>query len=277
MSKLGLSIRGRKLGGGGVMAANFMETLGIADDATTYNTGTGFELTGAELWTAIGGLATYIEGNSLQSKIVCLHPYIGGTATYHKYNLIDPTTFELSFFGGITHDGAGVTPNGTNAYADTGITSSDLTLNAMGWNVYSRTDLASTGMFLGATSGSHTLSEEPKYPDNNKYVSIAGGQAVVGVADTIKNQWSQRYSSTNVKLYREKVLLLNKTAGVNATSLPSVNFYYYARNLNGTSTVNYSSYNQALTMVFKDTFSDVEREGMIDAINTFQLAMLRNV
>lgn len=277
MSKLGLSIRGRKLGGGGgVMAATFMETLGIADDATTYNTGTAFELTGAELWSAISDLATYIEDNSLQSKIVCLHPYIGGTATYHKYNLIDPTTFELSFFGGITHDGTGVTPNGTNGYADTGITASDLTLNATGWNVYSRTNVPSTGMFLGATTGAYHLSDEPQYPDNNAYVRIAGGYASVAVADTIKNRWSQRYSSTNIKLYREKVLLLNRTAGVNATSLPSVNLYYYARNSSGT-TVNYSTWNQALTMVFKDTFTDVEREGMIDAINAFQLAMLRNV
>ena len=51
-----------------------------------------------------------------------LYPFVGGTATSHKFNLKDPrdldAAFRLQFNGGWTHNSNGVTPNGTNGYAD---------------------------------------------------------------------------------------------------------------------------------------------------------------
>lgn len=47
-------------------------------------------------------------------------PLIGGTALKHSYNLIDPTKFQLAFFGSATHNASGITGDGITFYADTG-------------------------------------------------------------------------------------------------------------------------------------------------------------
>jgi hypothetical protein len=56
-------------------------------------------------------------------KIKALYPIVGGSATAHKYNFVDPrdlnAAFRLSFSGGWTHSSTGMLPNGVNAYADT--------------------------------------------------------------------------------------------------------------------------------------------------------------
>jgi hypothetical protein len=52
-----------------------------------------------------------------------IYPFVGGTATSHKWNLKDPrdldAAYRLAFFGGWTHSSTGALPNGTNAYANT--------------------------------------------------------------------------------------------------------------------------------------------------------------
>jgi len=280
MLNLGLGIKGKKLGGGGGMAATFMDTLGIANDATTYNTGTPYELTGSELWSAIEGLSTYIEDNNLQDKIVALHPYIGGTATFHKYNLIDPTAFELTFYGGYTHDGRGIVPNGTNAYADTGISASDLVQDKTGFNVYIRNNVRTNGLVYGMRDDLGGLGYIEHYPwtlFSGRIFTRLNSTAYsdINTANSIKNQWIQREDASTVKIYKDKTLVSTRARA--STGIALRNLYYSASSFAATGAIYYGVYNQALIMVTKDVFTTVEREGMIDAINAFQLAMLRNV
>ena len=284
MLNLGLGIKGKKLGGGGGMAATFMDTLGIANDATTYNTGTPYELTGSELWSAISDLSTVIEDNNLQSKIVCLHPYIGGTSTFHKYNLIDPTAFELTFYGGFIHDGRGIVPNGTNAYADTGVTASDMVQDATGWNFYSRTEkfgINYTKLSLGMRDDLGGLGYIQDYP-NYKLENRRSGRCNTTtwtqwdtMTTTLRNQWTQRVSATSVEAYEDKTYLGARTN--TSTGLALRNFFYCASSFGATGAIEYSEYNHALTMIIKGVFTTVEREALTDAITAFQLAMLRNV
>ena len=56
-------------------------------------------------------------------KIKALYPIVGGTASTHKFNFVNPldtdAAFRLTFFGGWTHSANGALPNGSNAYANT--------------------------------------------------------------------------------------------------------------------------------------------------------------
>lgn len=67
------------------------------------------------------GLIDY--NNPSTNKFKALYPYVGGTATTHKYNFLDArdldAAFRLQFNGGWVHDSNGATPNGINAYANT--------------------------------------------------------------------------------------------------------------------------------------------------------------
>lgn len=73
--------------------------------------------------TAINTLVVDLKGYSIWTKMKALYPFVGGTATTHKYNLKNPldtdAAFRLVFNGGITHSSNGITGNGTNGYGDT--------------------------------------------------------------------------------------------------------------------------------------------------------------
>ena len=52
-----------------------------------------------------------------------IYPFVGGTASSHKWNLKNPldtdAAFRLVFSGGLTHSSTGIKGNGTNGYFDT--------------------------------------------------------------------------------------------------------------------------------------------------------------
>lgn len=72
---------------------------------------------------AVNNLVLDLKLNSLWSKMKFLYPFVGGSATGHKFNLKDPrdlnVAHRLVFNGGWTHSTNGALPNGTNGYAST--------------------------------------------------------------------------------------------------------------------------------------------------------------
>ena len=78
-------------------------------------------ITNSTITTAINDMVVDLKSNNLWSKMTALYPFVGGDATSHKYNLKDPTLYELNFIGGWTHDSLGILMNGTNTYASTTI------------------------------------------------------------------------------------------------------------------------------------------------------------
>jgi hypothetical protein len=63
------------------------------------------------------------------------YPMLGGTSSTHSINAKSPGTYNLTFFGGWTHNSSGATPNGTNAYANT-IPDSAIYPNSLGLSGY---------------------------------------------------------------------------------------------------------------------------------------------
>jgi hypothetical protein len=94
---------------------------GIDPDAVAFLTAAG--ITDATITLAIDTLVKDIKGYGIWIKMKAIYPFVGGTATTHKFNLKDPqdtnAAFRLVFSGGWTHSATGALPNGTNAYADT--------------------------------------------------------------------------------------------------------------------------------------------------------------
>lgn len=76
--------------------------------------------------TILGALNTFDTGlisNGLDTDLEVLYPFVGGTATTHQYNFMNPinsdAAFRLTFNGGWVHSSTGATPNGINGYAKT--------------------------------------------------------------------------------------------------------------------------------------------------------------
>ena len=72
---------------------------------------------------AINTLVTDLKSANIWSKMKAIYPFVGGTASQHKFNLKDPrddnSAFRLTFSGGGTHTSNGYVMNGTDSYANT--------------------------------------------------------------------------------------------------------------------------------------------------------------
>jgi len=102
--------------------------------------------TGETDTTILNALNTFeasIIANGMSSDLIAYYPMVGGNATKHAFNFMNTALYTLSFIGGWTHSATGALPNGTNAYAVTGINGSTvLTQNNNHISFYSRTAAA---------------------------------------------------------------------------------------------------------------------------------------
>jgi hypothetical protein len=109
-------------------------TAGPDPDATAFLTAAG--ITDPTISNAIDYLVQQLKIINIWSKIYVLYPFVGGTATTHKFNLKDPRDLDIAFRavfnGGVTHNSAGVTGNAINGWYDTkfGTSILDLTVGA---------------------------------------------------------------------------------------------------------------------------------------------------
>jgi hypothetical protein len=90
--------------------------------------------------TAINQLVLDLKSNSLWDKIDAAYPLIGGTSSSTSYNLIDTTTYQITWNGTITFASTGVTGNGTNGWGNTNYRpSTELATSNMHLSQYKRT------------------------------------------------------------------------------------------------------------------------------------------
>lgn len=106
---------------------------------------------------AIDDLVIGLKSDGLWTQMNAIYPFVGGTASTHKYNLKDPrdldAAFRLVFNGGWTHSNNGALANGTNGYADTRLNAATILNNASyNYSVYSRTQIIASSYpaFFGA-------------------------------------------------------------------------------------------------------------------------------
>ena len=128
-------------------AQAFINTAGITDATEQY---------------AVSNLVLGLKSDSLWTKMIAVYPFVGGSASKHKWNLKDPrdqdAAYRLTFHGGITSGPNGIQPDGINGYANTNFVPADV------WNVgnydssisaYSRTD-SNTGALYGTRNSNST-------------------------------------------------------------------------------------------------------------------------
>jgi hypothetical protein len=131
-------------------------------DAVAFLTATG--ITDATISSAICTLVISMKANGTWAKCNAIYPFVGGTATTHKFNLKNPldtnAAFRLSFVGGVTHSSNGITGNAINAWADTFLNQLSLPTNSNHISSYSRTNIIQSSIEIG-TMGSATPAATP--------------------------------------------------------------------------------------------------------------------
>jgi hypothetical protein len=211
---------------------------GFDPDAQAFITAAG--ITNTTQQNAINTLVVDLKGYGIWNKMKAIYPFVGGTASTHKYNLKDPrdsdSAFRLQFFGGVTHNVNGITGNGSNGYGDTFLNGGVLNQDSITIASYSRTDSTSNANDIGCFDGTYGSGIIPRfsgvptrfagYVNNSAQLSIPNlsstgfylvkritNQVVLqkNTVQSIFTQSSQTPKTTSFKI-------LNRGDGVNASN-----------------------------------------------------------
>lgn len=125
---------------------------------------------------AYDNLVKTLKAAGIYSKMFAIYPFLGGTASSHKWNAVNPldtnAAFRLSFNGGWTHRSTGASPNGTTGYADTFFvpSTSGFTATSGSIGIYSRTNALGGYDF----SVENSICVIIRYAPGNLFFSYAG-------------------------------------------------------------------------------------------------------
>lgn len=258
----------------------FLDARGINPDAAAFITAAG--ITDPTQISAINTLVNGLQADGLWTKMKAIYPFVGGTATTHKYNLKDPrdldAAFRLVFNGGWTHSSTGATPNGTNGYADTKLNPlSVLTQDSTHLSFYSRTNALNPAGSPHSMGASNALTlfrmVMARFDNFAAYESNTGG-LLWDVATTTLGYFNTTRTASNLsKVYRNGTTLTTKTTASNGTvNLP---MYIGARNDSGL--VNGYDTKQCAFSSIGDSLSDTEASNLYTRVQTYQTALSRQV
>jgi hypothetical protein len=266
------AIKRRNGGGGG----------GTDADAQAFITASGISGTNA---TAINQLVIDLKAANIWTKMKCVYPMVGSSATSCKWNLVNPvdsnSAYRLVFSGGGTFSSAGYQPNGTNAFANTFLVpSANLTNNNIHFSFYSRTNSTSgndMGVQNGITTGNPQLTLSIKSAGTgtlNIWLSTNNANRL-----SIANLNTQGFFIGNSNNSNTKTVYKNNTILGSGSSTPvnitTYNLYIGAENISGIAN-NYSNRECAFASI-GDGLTNAEALAFYTAVQTFNTTLLRNV
>lgn len=235
---------------------------------------------------AINGLVINLKTFGLWAKMRAIYPFVGGTASAHRFNLKDPRdldiAFRLVFFGGWTHSQTGALPNGTNGYANTYLSPfSILTNNNYHLSHYSRTQSIS-----GNRVDIASLSPDPRMIGLTQYFQgisakafVCGdynsSQILVNNTDTLGLLVGSRTSQTSAKMFMDGIQIGSTLTLSNPNVLPSSNIFIGA-NGNGSAGQEFSNREVAFASI-GDGLSDTEAANLYTAVQNMQITLSRQV
>jgi hypothetical protein len=263
-------------------------------DATAFLASAG--IINESITTTINELVIDLKSVALWNKMVAIYPFVGGTAQTHKWNLKNPVdsnaAFRLSFLGTVTHDINGITPNGTNGYADTFyIPSSNIVVgDYASLSIYSRTnsitatirsdmslyqDSGGTGFFSIGCGYNNTNQVAYFYADlpNAHTYTHYGAQ---GANTNTTGFYSGYIGATKTALYKNGVEIISNThTKVNTRVLPTAALVIGAERYNGVAR-RFSNKNIAFAHIGKG-MTDADMVALNTVVQKFQTSLSRNV
>ena len=266
--------------------------IGPDPDAVAFLTAAG--ITDATISLAIDTLVKDIKGYGIWTKMKAIYPFVGGTATTHKFNLKNPAdtnaAFRLVFNGGWTHSANGALPNGTNGFANTFLTpAANQSLTSGHFSLYSRTSGASlTGT---GTNGSNGVRNSA--PVSASYVTIrtfnsfsqsvmwgdgTGNETpVVTSSDGRGFYISTRIAANSLIFLKNNNIVSSTNANQTVTFLSSFNYYLGGINQNGLPISNAYDNKELAFSSIGDGLDSTESANFYTAVQAFQTTLSRQV
>ena len=208
-----------------MMYHGLINSISIPTSSYTARTSAFATATGITDVTILGALNTFDLGlisNGLDSKMYAIYPFVGGTSSTHKYNFINPSNYEITWSGGITHNSNGVLAS-VNGIGQTNFnpTTAGISQNSWSFGLYSRTNSTVQSFDMGSTSSPR--SEIDLYVSGSYIVSNNGGFNVSSALSRTDGFFiNSRITGANFQFYRNGALFQSFTdasTGINNSNL----------------------------------------------------------
>jgi hypothetical protein len=264
-----------------IFGGSFLSIPPLDPDAEAFLTAAA--ITDPTITSAIDTLVVQLKADGIWTKMKALYPFVGGTASTHKFNLKNPVdsdaAFRLVFNGGWTHSSNGIT-SGVNGYADTKlIPSSVLSLNSTHISSYVRiASLSTSRALLGSCNSGFAggLFMIPNISNRIYYDVNSSTGANTSQPNTVQTGLfvASRINSTQMQPYRNGTSL--GVNNVNSSLLNSREIVLLALNNNGAISNYYGAGNIAFTSI-GDGLTDTEASNLYTAVQSFQTTLGRQV
>jgi len=249
---------------------------GVDPDAQAFITAA--SITNPTQQSAINTLVVDLKGYNIWTKMKALYPFVGGTASTHKFNLKNPldtnAAFRIFWNGGVTHSSNGVQFGGLNGYGDTfyNLSTQSTTSNVSG-GVYLRTNAINNGASFGVRISNLGLAFYPKISDQNTYWAV-NDSLLTGISNIVSDTRGlfvlNKISLTEKRIYRNGSQIATSTPSSN--SAQNANVWLGAANNFGS----YDSREQAFAFL-GDTLTNTEVANFYTAVQAFQTTLGRQV
>lgn len=195
-------------------------TSAIAPEAAAFISAAG--ITSTTQIQAVDRLVKDLKIQGIWGKLLAAYPFIGGSASSHRINLIDPrdldAAFRLSFVGSWTHSANGVQGDGATAYANTFlIPGTHLSVNSAHHGLY----LRQPGLASRVAYGSAGATQFSLYPNfgGSYYARINDASNGLFSATSIPNWWlNVRGSASGIDVYsRASRTSFSQNSGTSST------------------------------------------------------------
>jgi hypothetical protein len=235
---------------------------------------------------AICQLVSDLMSTGVWSSLNAIYPFVGGSATTHRYNLKNPTTYQITWFGGVTHSANGVTFNGINSYGNTGYNESLIeTSSNTHRSVYDRSTSADFRCQIGVANGPYSGSYQRNYIYTNYssnyymdcYDNLDNYGRLAGANGGSNAFWLHSRTSSasgGMKAYKNGAFLKQSTHTVYGIQ-PTLVTYIGALNLNG-SLHEPTNHNLALASMGTG-LTGVQVANYYSAVQAFQTTLGRQV
>lgn len=238
---------------------------------------------------AINQLVLDLKAAGIWNRMVAIYPFIGGTASSHKWNLKDPRDLDaakrLVFSGSWTHSENGALPDGSTAYANTFMNlNEDVPQYSFHGSYYSRTNVTGSGDYYLFGGQAESIGTGLDLYSTDRMFSIVADSSksitITGQTNFNRMIAISCYGFSNFNIYRDGTSIGSNTGdrrgyfdSKNPTNPQSL--YIGAYNNNGTAAF-YSAYECAFAS-FGYGLNDTQITALNNSVNNYQTSLSRNV
>jgi len=266
--------------------AGLTDIVGLTTDPDAQAFITAAAITDPTQQAAIDNLVKGLKSDNIWTKMKAIYPFVGGTASTHKWNLKDPrdldAAFRLVFNGGWSHSSTGAQGNGVNTWVDTKLNVNNV-LDGTNSHLsyYSRTiataasgqDYYMMGAYNAPTDAFYAIDMNSTNP--NMYSALGSIANATNVNATNSRGYfiAKKETNNNQKAIKNNVILDTKVQP--STNKPSFNVGLNVLNFNN-GLYGYSPFECAFATI-GDGLTDTEAANLYTRVQSYQTALSRNV